>query len=287
MRKKELTCISLNVIRLDGMGRARPFSSRGTGGERRRLEHRDAMGRTELASEVAGGSIDGKLLHEEEAFVEAGDESVGCVGISVERSTDARRFRTEESRDGAIEVGAVKIFGVDDKILDENRHSVVHEQSRGEEGDGEGEGLKPEPSGGGADNGPMDTCPDGLAASAGGVEEAEDDGGVNWLPSQVRDEHGRRLRRVSKSSQSEVVRSSKRAAAWRATWKWNRYSLWGGGRTRRVDKGRLTSRRMDPERVSLKWSMARPAGVTWMHRVTTMPASVRGVVPKLSYSSIA
>ena len=122
--------------------------------------------------------------------MEAGDESVGRVGISVERGMGARRFRAEESGDGAVEVGAVKIFGVDDKILDEDGHSVVHEQSRGEEGDGEGEGLKPEPSGGGADNGPMDTCPDGLAASAGGVEEAEDDGGVNWLPSQVRDEHG-------------------------------------------------------------------------------------------------
>ena len=129
------------------------------------------MGRTELASEVAGGSVDGKLPHEEEAFVEAGDESVGRMGISVERGMGARRFRAEESGDGAVEVGAVKIFGVDDKILDEDGHSVVHEQSRGEEGDGEGEGLKPEPSGGGADNGPMDTRPDSLVASAGGVEE--------------------------------------------------------------------------------------------------------------------
>ena len=178
MRKKELTFISLNVIRLVGRGRARPFSSR------------DATGRTELASEVAGGSVDGKLLHEEEAFVEAGDESVGRVGISIERGTGACRFRAEESGDGAVEVGTVKIFGVDDKILDENRHSVVHEQSRGEEGDGEGEGLQLEPSREGADNGPTDTRPDGLVASARGVEEAKDDGGVNWLPSQVRDEHG-------------------------------------------------------------------------------------------------
>ena len=47
-------------------------------------------------------------------------------------------------------------------------HSLASQwqQSGREEGDGEGEGLKPEPSGGGADNGPTDTRPDGLAASA-------------------------------------------------------------------------------------------------------------------------
>ena len=131
MRKKELTCISLNVIRLDGMGRARPFSSRGTGGERRRLEHRDAMGRTELASEVAGGSIDGKLLHEEEAFVEAGDESVGCVGISVECGTGARRFCAEESGDGAVEIGPSKYLALTTKSW--MRTDTVFSTNRAEE----------------------------------------------------------------------------------------------------------------------------------------------------------
>ena len=60
--------------------------------------------------------------------------------ISFECGTGTCRFRAEESGDGAVEVGAVKIFGVDEEILDQNRHSVIHEQSRGEEGDGEGGG---------------------------------------------------------------------------------------------------------------------------------------------------
>ena len=102
------------------------------------------------------------------------------------------------------------------------------------------------------------------------------------------------LFRLSSSSSYPTIRLYTAAAAVIIGAKWSqkyrvvvRVERDVRGRRRRVDKGKLTSRRMEPEIVSLKWSMARPAGVTCIHRVMTMPASVRGAVPNRSYSSAA